>query len=94
MSRRGNCYDNAKAESFMKTLKAEGAYLTDNETFEDIAAGLPRFLDEVYHRRLISCSDLSGRRGVRPGETNEKAARRCCAGRGPGAFYQGNLPLR
>jgi hypothetical protein len=38
-------------------------------------------------------SALSGRRGMRPGETNQKAARRCCAGRGTGAFYQGNLPL-
>ena len=27
MSRRGNPYDNAKAESFMKTLKVEAVYL-------------------------------------------------------------------
>jgi len=39
-------------------------------------------------------SALSERRGVRPGETNKKAARRCCASRGTGAFYQGNLLLR
>jgi transposase InsO family protein len=29
MSRRGNPYDNAKAESFMKTLKVEAIYLMD-----------------------------------------------------------------
>jgi transposase InsO family protein len=29
MGRRGNPYDNAKAESFMKTLKVEGVYLAD-----------------------------------------------------------------
>jgi len=29
MGRRGNPYDNAKAESFMKTLKVEAIYLMD-----------------------------------------------------------------
>jgi transposase InsO family protein len=36
MGRRGNPYDNAKAESFMKTLKVEAVYLMDYETFEPI----------------------------------------------------------
>ncbi len=39
MSRRGNPYDNAQAESFMKTLKVEDAYLMEYETFEDVAIG-------------------------------------------------------
>ncbi|WP_352753562.1 IS3 family transposase [Mesorhizobium sp. M0204] len=53
MGRRGNPYDNAKAESFMKTLKVEAVYPMAFETFDDIAEHLPRFIEEVYNKRRL-----------------------------------------
>jgi putative transposase len=47
MGRRGSPCDNAKAESFMKTLKHEEVHLNGDETFQDVVTRLPRFLEEV-----------------------------------------------
>ena len=53
MGRRGNPYDNAKAESFMKTLKNEEVYFGGYETFTDVIHALPHFIEEVYNKRRL-----------------------------------------
>jgi putative transposase len=53
MSRSGNPYDNAFAESFMKTLKKEEVYLWEYENFIDVAERIPYFIEEVYNRKRV-----------------------------------------
>jgi putative transposase len=49
MSRPGNPYDNAKAESFMKTLKAEEADGTAYADLEDARGRIGAFIEDVYN---------------------------------------------
>jgi transposase InsO family protein len=53
MSRKGNPYDNAKAESFMKTLKHEEVSRTE---YRDLAAarrGIGTFLEKTYNQKRL-----------------------------------------
>jgi putative transposase len=56
MSRAGNSYDNAKAESFMKTLKSEEVYLHQYRDQEDARSSIQRFIEEVYNRKRLHSS--------------------------------------
>lgn len=53
MSRRGNPYDNAQAERFMRTLKYEEVYLFEYETMAEARARISHFLEEVYNQKRL-----------------------------------------
>lgn len=53
MSRRGNPYDNALAESFMKTLKYEEVLRNEYRDLEAARASIGEFLDQVYNRKRL-----------------------------------------
>ena len=53
MSRKGNPYDNAFAESFMKTLKYEEVYLADYRTFNEAYDNIENFIESVYNEKRL-----------------------------------------
>lgn len=56
MSRKGNCYDNAFAETFFKTLKYEEVHLSNYETYDEVLKRVPFFIEEVYNRKRLHSS--------------------------------------
>ena len=56
MSAKGNAYDNAKAESFFKTLKQEEVYLKQYQTFAEAEANIGQFLEDVYNTKRLHSS--------------------------------------
>ena len=53
MSRKGNPYDNAFCESFMKTLKYEEVYLADYRTFNEAYDNIENFIESVYNEKRL-----------------------------------------
>lgn len=52
-SLKGNPYDNAAMERFMRTLKQEEVYLKCYETVEDVVENVPRFIEDVYNKKRV-----------------------------------------
>lgn len=70
MSRPGNPYDNAKCESFMKTLKQEEIYCNEYAGLDELRASVGDFIENYYNRlRLHSAL------GYRTPEAADAAAR-------------------
>jgi transposase InsO family protein len=53
MSRKGCPLDNAFAESFIKTVKAEEVYLFEYETRQEAYERIPEFIDDVYNQKRL-----------------------------------------
>jgi len=53
MSRTAAPYDNAQAESFMKTLKYEEVYRSEYRDLEDARASIGEFLENVYNKERL-----------------------------------------
>ena len=51
MSDKANPYENAKIESFFRTLKVEEVYMGEYNTYEDVLFSIPYFVQEVYNRK-------------------------------------------
>ena len=56
MSRKGNPYDNAYAESFFKTLKCEEVYLNDYKDIDEAWKYVARFIEDVYNLKRLHSS--------------------------------------
>jgi putative transposase len=53
MSRPGNPYDNARCESFIKTLKQEEIHCHDYMDLEDLRVHTARFIDDYYNQQRL-----------------------------------------
>ena len=71
MSRKGNPYDNAACESFMKTLKYEEVHRQEYRDLADARACIGHFLEKVYNQKRLHSA-----LGYRPPVEFEQALRR------------------
>jgi transposase InsO family protein len=53
MSRKGNPYDNAACESFMKTLKYEEVYRQEYRTMAEARASIEQFIEKIYNGKRL-----------------------------------------
>jgi transposase InsO family protein len=53
MSRKGNPWDNAACESFIKTLKYEEVYRNEYRDLADARASIQQFLEGIYNRKRL-----------------------------------------
>jgi len=74
MSRLATPYDNAQAESFIKTLKYEEVYRTEYRNLEEAKALIGKFLEKVYNQQRLHSA-----LGYRPPLEFERSLRPWCA---------------
>jgi transposase InsO family protein len=49
----GNSYENAHAESLIKTIKYEEVYMNEYETMEDAYCNIKQFIEKVYNKKRL-----------------------------------------
>jgi putative transposase len=76
MSRKGNCWDNAVAESFFHTLKTELIYLEDYDTHEQAQTAVFEYIEVFYNRQR--CHSANGYLAPLPYEQTLKTHEICC----------------
>lgn len=69
MSRKGNCWDNAVAESFFKTLKIELVYHQKYQTKQDASLSIFEYIETYYnikrrHKQLNNLTILEYRKSI------------------------------
>jgi len=79
MSRKGNPWDNAACESFMKTLKHEEVHRTEYRNLADARARIGRFLESIYndrrmHSSLAYLSPVEFEHSLETGQRKKEAA--------------------
>jgi len=82
MSRRGNPWDNAACESFMKTLKYEEVYRNEYRDLAEARAAIGEFLEKIYNQKRLHSAlgyvppaEFEAQRST---QTVEAAARQLC----------------
>ena len=53
MSRKGNPWDNAACESFMKTLKYEEVFRNEYRDLAEALASIREFIEKIYNRKRL-----------------------------------------
>lgn len=53
MGEKGNSYENAHAESFIKTIKNEEVWMNEYETIEEVYYNIKQFIEEVYNKKRL-----------------------------------------
>jgi putative transposase len=56
MSRKGNCWDNAVAESFFKTLKSDLVYGNNFQTMKEAKTAVFEYIEIWYNRKRLHSS--------------------------------------